>query len=87
MLCFQASVNASAGILFDKECRSVSVDSGKENCDDEAEREAIRRHGGWAVKRARDVINSGSPIVSIKQSKDDKSPAIQVTKRCLLSFF
>ena len=72
---------------MDKENRSISVDGGKENCDDEAEREAIRRHAGWAVKRARDVINSGSTVVSIKQSKDDKSPVIQVTKRCLLSFF
>ncbi len=53
---------------------------------DEAEREAIRQHAGWAVKRARDIINSGSGIISIKKSKRDDTPTV-VTKTCLLSFF
>ncbi|CAB4035652.1 Hypothetical predicted protein [Paramuricea clavata] len=61
----------------------VSADLDK----DEAEREAIRRHAGWAVKRARDLINSGATIVSIKKSKDENSPVTEVTKTCLLSFF
>ena len=81
------ALQGRTGQSVDKEHHSVSLDCGKENCDDQAEREAIRRHAGWAIKHARDVINSGSTIVFIKQSKDDKSPAIQVTKRCLLSFF
>ena len=75
------------GQSVDEEHHSVNLDCGKENCDDEPEREAIRHHAGWAVKRARDVINFGSTIVSLKQSKDRISPAIQVTKKCLLSFF
>ena len=53
---------------------------------DEAEREAIRRHAGWAVKRARDVIHSGATVISIKRSKDDNT-ATEVTKKCLLLFF
>ena len=61
----------------------VSADLDK----DEAEREAIRRHAGWAVKRARDLINSGATILSIKKSKDENSPVTEVTKTCLLSFF
>ena len=53
---------------------------------DKTEREAIRRHAGWAVKRVRDLISSGATIVSIKKSKDDTSPT-EVRKNCLLSFF
>ena len=52
-----------------EEHRSVSVDNGNENYYDEAEREAIHGHGGWVAKRARDVINSGSTIVSPAKTK------------------
>ena len=79
-------LQGGTGQSVDEEHHSVNLDCGKENCDDEPEREAIRHHVGWVVKRARDVINFGSTIVSIKQSKDLKSPAIQVTKKFLLSF-
>ena len=53
---------------------------------DEAERETIRQHAGWAVKRARDIINSGAGIISIKRSKCDDTLTV-VTKTCLLSFY
>jgi hypothetical protein len=54
------------------------------NCVDEAEKQAIRHHAGWAVKRARDGILSSSVPFSIKRSKDD-STSTTVSKECLLN--
>ena len=51
---------------------------------DEAEKQAIRYHAGWAVKRARDGILSTSVPFSIKKSKDDTTETI-VSKECLLN--
>ena len=79
--------------LQGKACQSVedeyrSVDDVSADLDkDEAEREAIRRHAGWAVKRARDLVNSAATIILIKKSEDKNSPVTYVTKTCLLSFF
>ena len=53
---------------------------------DASEREAIRQHAGWAIKRARDVINTGNKTVSIKQCQGLPT-SIEVTKERLLSFF
>ena len=43
---------------------------------DEAEKQAIRHHAGWAVKRARDGILSASTPFSIKRSKDDSTSTV-----------
>ena len=56
----------------------------KTDCVDEAEKQAIRHHAGWAVKRARDGILSSSVPFSIKRSKDD-STSTTVSKECLLN--
>ena len=53
---------------------------------DASEREAVRQHAGWAIKRAMDVINTGNKTVSIKQSQGLPTP-IEVTTERLLSFF
>ena len=51
---------------------------------DEAEKQAIRHHAGWAVKRARDGILSASAPFLIKRSKDD-STSTMVSKECLVN--
>ncbi|CAB4039921.1 Hypothetical predicted protein [Paramuricea clavata] len=56
----------------------------KTDCVDEAEKQAIRHHAGWAVKRARDGILPSSVPFSIKRSKDD-STSTTVSKECLLN--
>ena len=55
-------------------------------CGDASEREAVRQHSGWVIKRARDAINTGNKTVSIKQSQGLPT-LIEVTKERLLAFF
>ena len=45
---------------------------------DASEREAIRQHAGWAIKRARDVINTGNKTASIKQCQGLPTRDVQI---------
>ena len=59
---------------FDEECHSVSVDSGKENCDDEAEQEAIRRHGGCSLAARMTYLANASIQCFMVDSYKTKGP-------------
>lgn len=59
---------------------------GKTGGVDEAEKQAIRHHAGWAVKRARDGILSASAPFLIKRSKDNRTSTM-VSKECLVNLF
>ena len=51
---------------------------------DEAEKEAVRCHGEWAVKRTREDVLYAWIGMSTKQAKDDRTRT-KVTRGCLLS--
>ena len=49
--------------------------------------EVLRRHAGWAIKRARDLVQSGSATLKIQVSKADDSSFCEVSKQRLLDIF